>query len=320
MTLNDLYRAAIEVGLEADMRGREALEAHMAELAEKYGKMSDAEERLFDTERLTNPFGDTRIAYGDPCTELRRVILGIDITSSEVLLASELARRGKPVDLVISHHNSAIGRGRGSTYDTAIPQVAMAVEAGVPEPRAWKLVMEVIERIGETSWNLNITQIAETLEIPLMTIHSPADACVHQLIRSQMATEKPRTVGDVVSMLTAWPECQMLIDKARQAPQIATGSAGAPVGKFYSCRYGGWGPTAALTEELCKAGVSTFICVGCDNAFKAVAQKYGASIVVTPHYPGDNVGINIMLDRIMPKAEEFEIVETSNFMRYRREG
>ena len=53
MTLNDLYRAAIEVGLDADMRGRETLETHMAELAEKYETMPDSEKRLFDAERLT---------------------------------------------------------------------------------------------------------------------------------------------------------------------------------------------------------------------------------------------------------------------------
>jgi hypothetical protein len=318
MTLGELYRGAIEVGMDADMRGRAWLETHMAKLAAQYEQMSERDQRLFDTERLSNPFGDTRIAYGDPDTELNRVIIGIDIGSPEVLLAAELARRGKPVDLVISHHNSAIGRGRGSTYDTAIPQVAMAVEAGVPEPRAWKLVTQVIDRIGECSWNLNVTQVAEALQIPLMTIHSPSDACVHQLIRRQIAHEQPETVGDVAAIFEAWEECQMLIDKARMAPYVYCGNAKAPVGKAYSCRYGGWGPTPEMMEELCKAGVGTFIMVGCSQPVADVARKYGASIVVIPHYPGDNIGINIMLDRIMPDKDEFDIVETSNYMRYRR--
>jgi len=318
MTIGELYRTAVQVGMDADMRGRDALQEHMDRLAVEYESMSERDRRLFDPERLTNPFGDTRIAYGDADRQLSRVLIGIDIGSAEVLLAAELGRRGKPVDLVISHHNSAIGRGRGSTYDTAIPQVAMAVEAGVPEPRAWKLVTEVIERVGECSWNLNVTQVAEALEIPLMTIHSPSDACVHQLIRTQITEQKPATVGEVAEIFEAWEECQMLIDRARHAPYVCIGNPRAPVGKFYSCRYGGWGPTPEFFEELCKAGVSTFICVGGADPYRDIANRYGASVVMIPHYPGDNIGINIMLDRIMPEKDAFDIVETSNYMRYRR--
>jgi len=317
MTLGELYQAAIGIGMETDPRGRDALQRQMQQLAKQYEQMGEPEKRLFDTERLTNPFGDSRIAYGDADTELNRVIIGIDIGRSELLLASELTRRGKAVDAVLAHHASAIAGGVGSVHDTAIPQVAMAVEAGVPEPRVWKLIQDVVGK-EDSSWNLRILQIAEALEMPLMCLHSPADACLYELIGNQIALEEPETVGDILALVTALPECEWLIDKVRHAPSIDAGDAKAPVGKIYMCLYGGWNPTPALFEELCKAGVGTFIVVASTNEFRELANKYGASIVVIPHYPADNAGFNIMLDRIMPDGDEFEIVETSNYMRCRR--
>ncbi len=317
MTLGELYQAAIGIGMESDPRGKDALKRQMQQLAEQYEQMSEREKRLFDTERLTNPFGDSRIAYGDPDTELNRVIIGIDIDGSELLLAAELGREGKPVDAVLAHHASAIAGGVGSAHDTAIPQLAMAVEAGVPEPRVWKLIQEVVGK-EETSWNLRVLQIAEALQMPLMCLHSPADACLYELMRNQIALEEPETVGEILDLVTALPECEWLIDKVRHAPSIDAGDAKAPVGKVYMCLYGGWNPTPALFEELCKAGVGTFIVVASTNEFRELANKYGASIVVIPHYPADNAGYNIMLDRIMPDGDEFEIVETSNYMRWRR--
>ncbi len=317
MTIGELYQDAIEVGLNADLRGRAALEQHMATLAEDYAGMSDSDKRLFDTERLTNPFGDTRIAHGDPNTTLERVLVGIDITGSELMLAAELTRRGRTIDAVISHHNSIICGGLASKYDTAIPQVEMAARAGMPRPRAWQLVQKVIGK-EDASWNLRVLQIAEALEMPLMTVHSPSDACLDELARTQIASEDPQTAGDLLEMVTAWPECQWLIDKARHAPHLDAGSPKAPVGKVYRCLYGGWNPTPGMFEELCRAGVGTFLVVASTVDFRELAGKYGANIVTIPHYPADNAGINIMFDRIMPDGDSIEIVETSNYVRHRR--
>ena len=45
-----------------------------------------------------------RILAGDPEREIKRILAGIDIGVGEVLLAERLADRGKPVDLLLSHH------------------------------------------------------------------------------------------------------------------------------------------------------------------------------------------------------------------------
>ena len=319
MTLRDFYKAAIEIGTAADPRGRDGLSRHLREVTTGYERMSDREKRLFDRERLVNPFGDTRIVNGDPETELSRIVLGIDIEGSELLLASELTRRGKTVDAVVAHHGSVIAGGIASRHDTAIPQVHMAVEAGVPEPRAWKMVQQVMRKDGDSPWDLRILQIAEALEMPLMTVHSPADACLDELVHSGIEKESPVSVGALLEWIEGWPECQALIDKTRHGPTIDAGEDGSPVGKVYRCLYGGWNPTPDLFEALCRAGVGTFVVVASTDAFRELAGKYGANIVVIPHYPADNAGINIMLDRMMPDGDLFEIVEVGNYVRSRRE-
>jgi hypothetical protein len=319
MTLGEFYRAAVRVGMAADPRGEDALNLQMQRLAQQYEEMSERDRRLFDSERLSNPFGDTRIAYGDPDTELGRVVIGIDIGSSELLLAAELGRRGKQVDAVMSHHASAIAGALASRRDTAIPQVWMAMKAGMPEPRVWYMLDKLIGR-DEPSWNLAALQVAEALEIPLLGVHTPADLCMDELVRTNVTDDKPETVGELLELFEAWPECQWLIDKARHAPHLDAGDARAPLGKVYAVCFGGWNPTPTLFEELCKAGVGTFVVVASTKEFQELANKYGAAVIVIPHYPADNAGINIMLDRIMPSGDEFDIIETSNFVRIRRPG
>ena len=316
MKLGEFYQAAVEVGMDIDPRGKAALLAQMAELGEQFGKMNARDQRLFETERLRNPFGDTRIVCGDADTELKRVIIAIDVDAATLLLAAELTRRGKRVDAVIAHHGTAVC-GIGSREDTAAPQVHLATQAGVPEARVWTLVRELVGT-EDSPWDLRVVQTAEALEMPLMTVHSPADVSVDQFLRAQLAEQKPATVGELVEMVEAWPECQWLMDRARRVPWIDAGDAGAPVGTVYPCFYGGWNPSPALFEELCRAGVSSFVVVASTPEFRELAGRYGASVVVVPHYPADNVGINILLDRIFPGEDGFDIVPMGNYYRHRR--
>ena len=85
MTLREIYEFAIRKGFEVDPRGRDALEQKLKALKADYEKMPDREKEVFDEDRLTNPFGDTRIVCGDPNREVKRVMVGIDIHGQEIL-------------------------------------------------------------------------------------------------------------------------------------------------------------------------------------------------------------------------------------------
>ncbi|MCR4395817.1 MAG: NGG1p interacting factor NIF3, partial [Candidatus Saccharicenans sp.] len=87
MKLKDFYRLAIEIGIKNDLRPREEIERLLQEEKEKYDKLEAGEKETFDLDRLFNPFADSRVLVGDPETEISRILAGIDMDGSEVLLA-----------------------------------------------------------------------------------------------------------------------------------------------------------------------------------------------------------------------------------------
>ncbi len=100
MTIQEIYELAIKKGIESDFRGKKEIEESQKRVKEGYEKMKKREKEDYDKERLTNPFSDTRILYGDPKKEVKKILVGIDIDGEEMLLAKEMG----DIDLVISHH------------------------------------------------------------------------------------------------------------------------------------------------------------------------------------------------------------------------
>jgi hypothetical protein len=49
-----------------------------------------------------------------------------------------------------------------------------------------------------------------------------------------------------------------------------------------------------------------------------VARRRNVSIVVIPHMPADNYGLNGLFDDAMARLGDFDVVETSNFVRVDR--
>ncbi len=311
MTLRELYQRSIEWGMELDPRGPEALRQQLQLVREEYEKLTGRARLLFDAERLNNPFGDTRIMCGDPDTELRRVIVGIDIDTPEVLLAEALRQRGEPVDAIIAHHASALSA-MTSAEDTMGVQVDMMVAHGVLRSRAETLVRQDIEGRPRPC-DYRIVQVAEALDIPLMAVHTPADVHVYDFAHRQVAARQPRKVADLVEMVAEWPEVQWAIERG-QEPKVAAGDGRNSIGKLHLHLTGGWNPSPACMQAMCEAGVETFLLVAATDALREVAEKYHASIVVVPHYPADNVGLNLLLDRACALSP-IEVVQTGNFVR-----
>jgi len=320
VTVSELYQFSVDLCRGLDPRGDDALSARLAELAGEYGFLDGAARDAFDAARLTNPFGDTRIVCGAPEREVRRLICGIDIDATEVLLADRLADHGRPVDLVVAHHASAIGGALGSRRDTIWPQVKLLTDFGVPEHRAHKLVRRAAGAGEERSSNHKINQVAEALGMPLMTIHSPADILVHHEGQSLLSRRKPQTVGDLVALCDEWPEVRWLVSRG-VGTRIAVGDEADPLGRVYACFYGGWNPTGEVVEALCDAGCGTLWVVATNEGLNEVARRRDLSVVVVPHHPADNVGLNLLWDRAMDRFGDFEIVPASNFVRFdRRSG
>ena len=317
MTIRDLYEFAIERGLSMDPRGEAALRAHMESLRREYATLTGQAAALFEVERLRNPFGDTRLVWGDPDTEVRRIVCGIDIDGAELLLADRLRDKGRPVDLVMAHHASAQGGAVASRSDIYFAQVKMLTDFGVPEHLADKLIRPQAAATAQRSTNFRNNQIAAALGMPLMTIHAPADLYLYHEGYRVLREDQPQTVGDLVAISDSWPEVQWLIERGL-GTTVAVGDLSNPLGKTYCCFYGGWNPTPEVFEALCDHGCGTLWVVDTGESLNEVARRRNVSLVVTPHMPADNCGINRLFDDAMTRFGDFEIVETSNFVRVDR--
>ncbi|MCB1196609.1 NGG1p interacting factor NIF3, partial [bacterium] len=131
MKLKDIYRAAIELGIDKDPRGRAGVEAELSELRKAYDNMTDVQKVAFNTERLENPYADSMILHGDPDMEVKSVMVGIDIETGEIVLADRLReKRGGHPNLVFAHHPE--GRALAGFYNVMFMQADILNRAGVP--------------------------------------------------------------------------------------------------------------------------------------------------------------------------------------------
>jgi hypothetical protein len=87
LTLHEFFIFAIQAGIDADLRGRAAVEKELREVRRSYDELKPDEQARFDTEKLENPYTDSRILNGSLHGEIRKILAGIDIEAGELLLA-----------------------------------------------------------------------------------------------------------------------------------------------------------------------------------------------------------------------------------------
>ena len=144
MKLSDLYQHSIRYGAALDVRGPQGLQRALEARRREYESLPTHEREAFDLERLSNPFGDVRLAYTPrPASEIEigTILLGIDIGVAELLLAGHLRRKGVPGDAVVAHHTPNAGVAFNLAQDIMGVNVEMLVAQGVPEEDA-RLVID----------------------------------------------------------------------------------------------------------------------------------------------------------------------------------
>jgi len=108
LKLGEIYRFFVQEGIKADPRDRSCIKTRLSAVKKEYNKLKNQEKKFFDKERLSNPYSDTRILYGKEVHDVKRLLIGIDITPGELLLADQLRQKGRNIDLVLSHHPSGV--------------------------------------------------------------------------------------------------------------------------------------------------------------------------------------------------------------------
>ena len=136
-SLGDLYEVKRYLRRRVQARNRARPQRVKADVKQElkdtkkdYDALKDKDKQGFDLEKLNNPYADTRILNGDPNTEVKRALLGIDIEVGEIVLADRLREKGEKIDLVIAHHPE--GRAMASLYDVMDMQSGILSKYGVP--------------------------------------------------------------------------------------------------------------------------------------------------------------------------------------------
>ncbi len=319
MKLERLYKLAVETGISTDPRGAKEIKRVLKKEEDAHKKLKKAEKEGYDKDRLFNPFADTRILNGDPKTNIKKVMLGIDIDTSELLLADRLNADGGKIDLVIAHHPS--GRAYANFHEVMALQADVMHSFGVPINVAEGILAPRMKQVAKRVMPVNHSKAADAaklLGIPFICLHTPADNCVTDHLQRIFNRKKCATVGDVVDELEKIKEYKIAKD-ANNGPTIVVGSKERRAGTVMVEMTGGTEGSKHAFEKLSAAGVGTIVAMHFTEEHLKQAEKHHINIVIAGHISSDNVGLNILLDSIMKKGkEELTIVGCSGFRRVKR--
>jgi putative NIF3 family GTP cyclohydrolase 1 type 2 len=317
LKLKDIYNSIVNEGIKNDPRGKKGVESYLKSTKKKYDSLDKSKKEYFDKESLKNPFSDTRLLYGNPSKNIKSIMVGIDMETSEVLLADRLKSKGKKIDLILSHHPE--GYALGGLYKVMELQLDLLAEAGVSKKKAKKLMDE---RIGEVMRKLhpgNITRpvdAARILGIPIMCAHTASDNCVNAYLNKQLKNKKPKKIQDIIDILMQEPEYRMS-ESIGAGPRLILGKPDNRCGKILLEMTGGTSGPKKIFKELKKAGVNTIVSMHMgEDAFKQ-AKKQSLNILIAGHMSSDSIGMNILLDMLL-KKEKLNIIPCSGFMRVKR--
>ncbi len=316
MKLREIYELAIETGIQADLRGREAVEAILARRQEAFEKLGDEDKPLFDTEKLTNPYADTRILNGDPEAEIGGLLAGVDMESPEVMLADRLREKGEPIDLIMAHHPE--GAALAALHEVMGLQADLWHAYGVPINAGDALIdgraREVQRALSPANHNRAV-DAARLLDLPMICVHTPSDNLVSQFLQQLIDDEAPRYLDDVVKLLKTIPEYQAGA-KINAGPRIVAGSGSNRAGKTVVVMTGGTGGPQEAIPKLAAAGVGTLIEMHIDEKLRKTAEKHHINVIIAGHIASDNIGINLWLDQL--EARGLSVQTCSGIVRIKR--
>ncbi|MFW5952595.1 MAG: NGG1p interacting factor NIF3 [Candidatus Natronoplasma sp.] len=316
MKLEKIYELAIKMGMEGDVRDEEELEKKLEEAREEYEELEGKDKEVFDEQRLKNPFHDSRLLHGDPSTEVKRILAGINIDTGEIMLADRLSEKGEDVDLVLAHHPRGIGL--ASMYEVMELQKDMLEEWGVPinvaEGMVNKRMKEVERKIKGANFNQSL-DAAKLLDIPMMCLHTVTDNLVESFLSEKIDEEDFKKVEDVLEFLKYIPEYHEA-RKFNAGPDIIVGSEDNRAGKVVVEMTGGTEGSEDSYEKLADAGVGTIIGMHLSEDHREKVEENHINYIIAGHMASDSLGLNVFLDEL--EKNGVEIVPCSGFIRVSR--
>jgi len=317
MKLKELYEFIIQKGLEKDPRSKKEIKKEKSRIQKEYKKLKKEDKRYFDKEKLKHPYADTRILYGEKDRFIRTIMVGIDIGGQELLTAYLLNEKGIGIDLALSHHPA--GRALASLYHVMHVHKDILHYLGIDPEIANSLMKERIDEVSRKLMPGNherSVDIARLLDIPFMCVHTPADNHVNNYLSRLFERKKPKKIRDALSLLKTIPEYRDGIAKA-VGPRLIAGKDDNKAGKIFVDMTGGTEGSKKVFARLSQVGVKTIVAMHLSEEHLKQAKEAFINIIVAGHIASDNLGLNLLLDKLEAKSR-MNIVPCSGFVRIKR--
>ncbi len=317
MRLREMYELAFRAGMAADPRGEEGVARILQRARKDYETLAEKKRWEFDLETLTNPYADTRILVGDPETEVKGIMVGIDLEVGEVLLADALRAKGRAIDLLLAHHPE--GRALARLEEVMGVQadvwrkfgVSIAYGDSVMSDRMSEIMRAVHPRNNEQ----NIAA-ARLLDLPYMCCHTPADNNVNAFIQArcdELGTDG--TVDELLDMLKDIPEYHQAVLEGT-GPVIFEGNGKRRTGKIMVDMTGGTSGPVESISKLAAAGVGTIVGMHMGEDHRKKAKEERVTVVIAGHVSSDSLGMNLIIDQY--ERQGVDVIACSGFTRVSR--
>jgi len=312
MTTTQIYKLAVRMGAEADLRGRKKIKKYLTKAKNSYEKLNKKEKDEFDLEKLTNPYSDTRILVDNNKKNIKKILAGIDMEGPELLLGEKIG-----VDLVIAHHPE--GKALADLHSVMDLQAQVLADYGVPINIAESVIRPRISEVsrGVSPINHNrAVDFAKILKMDFICAHTIADNLGAKFLFDLLKKKKPETVGEVIGMLKEIPEFKEAV-KYNAGPTIFVGSSEASAGKIAVTEFtGGTSGAKEIYEKMAQAGVGTIIGMHMGEEHRKEAEKNHINVVIAGHMASDSLGMNLFLDEI--EKEGVQVIPVSGLIRIKR--
>lgn len=318
MTIQEIYDLAIQMGIKTDPRGEKIVEKTLNRTKKEYKELPEKKKKFFDLDSLTNPYSDSRIYFGDPKTEVKTILAGIDASAAEVLLADRLNEKGQRIDLLIGHHPE--GHGLAALHDVMDLQVDVYGASGIPVNVAHALMSQRMVEIERRIHPSNHTQVIDTarlLNIPFMSLHTIWDNMGDNFMKKYLKGQEFDTVGEILEHMMEIPE-YIEAKKGKAGPMIVSGTEKSRAGRIELFFTGGTNPSKEMYIEMARAGIGTVIDMHMPEEAIKEMQKLHINVINAGHMSSDSIGANLFFDTLEKKG--VNVIPCSGFIRVKRGG
>lgn len=243
-----------------------------------------------------------------PGRGIRRVLVGIDIGTAELLLARQLG-----CDAVVAHHPVGVRHRMAPVYRR---HVELMVAHGIPREVAEAAVRDRVEELETSGHSDNydhVVSVARLLNLPFLNLHAPCDEAGRRILQGiidETLAHHPRAslreVADALGKLSEFREAETAI-------RIALGDPDAPAGKVVMVHGALTNGGYAVAKAYFDHGIDTVAYIHIAPGELARLRREGrGQLLITGHIASDSVGINPWIAAL--EARGVEVVRISGIL------